>query len=114
MFLAWQRAVGGTLESRLRFSATVVWNNLPLPEVSDSAREKIIAAGRAVLDARALHPGRSLADHYNPLAMDPTLLKAHDALDRVVDKAFGARKPLRTEEERQEVLFKRYAELTGA
>ncbi|MGO3309106.1 MAG: DNA methyltransferase [Brevibacterium aurantiacum] len=114
MYMAWQRATGGRIKSDLRFSATVVWNNLPLPEVSDSAREKIIAAGRAVLDARALHPGRSLADHYNPLAMDPTLLKAHDALDRVVDKAFGARKPLRTEEERQEVLFKRYAELTGA
>ncbi|GLI32534.1 MULTISPECIES: class I SAM-dependent DNA methyltransferase [Brachybacterium] len=114
MFMAWQRATGGRIKSDLRFSATVVWNNLPLPEVSDTVRAKIIAAGAAVLDARALHPGRSLADHYNPLAMDPTLLKAHDALDRVVDKAFGARKTLRTEEERQEVLFKRYTELTGA
>lgn len=113
MFLAWQRAVGGTLESRLRFSAKVVWNNLPLPEVSDAVREKIIAAGQGVLDARALRPDRSLADHYKPLAMTPALIKAHDALDRVVDKAFGARRTLRTEEERQQILFKRYAELTG-
>lgn len=112
MFMAWQRATGGRIKSDLRFSATVVWNNLPLPEVSESVREKIIAAGNGVLDARSLHPGRSLADHYNPLAMAPTLLKAHNALDRVVDKAFGARKSLHTEEERQEVLFKRYAELT--
>lgn len=41
-------------------------------------------------------------------------MRAHDSLDRVVDKAFGARKTLHAEEERQEVLFKRYAELTGA
>lgn len=67
-----------------------------------------------MLDARALHPARSLADHYNPLAMSPTLIKAHDALDRVVDKAFGARKKPETLQERQEILFKRYAELTGA
>lgn len=113
MFLEWQRAVGGTLESRLRFSATVVWNNLPLPEVSEKVRERITAAGKGVLEARAQHPDRSLADHYAPLGMAPALVKAHEALDRVVDAAFGARGALRTEEERQEVLFKRYAELTG-
>lgn len=113
MFLAWQRAVGGTLESRLRFSATVVWNNLPLPDVSDLVRQQIIDAGKSILDARALHPERALADHYNPLAMSLALTKAHDALDRAVDRAFGARGVLRTEEERQRILFKRYAELTG-
>ncbi|MGP5090723.1 DNA methyltransferase [Brachybacterium tyrofermentans] len=113
MFMAWQRAVGGTLESRLRFSATVVWNNLPLPEVSEKMREQIIEAGRRVCEARALHPTFSLADHYNPLAMKPELIKAHEALDRVVDKAFGATKRLTSEEERQEVLFKRYAEMTA-
>lgn len=112
MFLAWQRATGGRIKSDLRFSATVVWNNLPLPEVSDSTRAKIIETGKGVLEARALHPERSLADHYNPLAMNPALLKAHEALDRAVDRAFGARKTLHTEEERQEILFKRYAELT--
>src|SRR5699024_5511161 len=40
---------------------------------------------------RALHPERSLAEHYNPLAMTPELVKAHDALDREVDKAMGRR-----------------------
>ena len=113
MFMAWQRAVGGTLESRLRFSNTIVWNNLPLPEVSEKVREQIIAGGRYVLEARALHPKRSLAEHYNPLAMMPELIKAHAALDRAVDKAFGASKALTSEKERQEVLFERYAEMTA-
>lgn len=45
--------------------------------------------------------------------MDPELLKAHRALDKVVDKAFGAKKPLTSLEDRQAVLFTRYAELTA-
>ena len=114
MFMAWQRATGGRIKSDLRFSATVVWNNLPLPNPTDRVRQQIIEAGKGVLEARAQYPDRSLADHYNPLAMSPTLIKAHDVLDRVVDKAFGARKKLETDQERQEILFKRYAEMTGA
>ncbi|WP_332067303.1 DNA methyltransferase [Dermabacter jinjuensis] len=113
MFITWQRAVGGALESRLRFSNTIVWNNLPLPAVEQELREKIIEAGKGVIAARELHPERSLAEHYNPLAMSPALLKAHAALDRVVDKAFGAKKPLHSNEERLTILFERYADMTA-
>ena len=113
MFIAWQRAAGGRIKSDLRFSATVVWNNLPLPEVTDKQRAQVIAGGKAVLEARALHPERSLAQHYAPLAMDPALLKAHRSLDTAVDKAFGAKRTCKSEQERQRILFERYAELTG-
>ena len=113
MFITWQKAIGGRLESRLRFSNKVVWNTLPLPEVSDKQRAAIIAAGQGVLEARAEQPGASLADMYNPLAMAPSLLKAHRALDRVVDRAFGARKALETNEQRLAILFKRYQEMTA-
>lgn len=67
-----------------------------MPEFDEKTRQRIIKAGKKVLDARALHPERSLAEHYNPLAMDPALVKAHDALDREVDKAFGAPRKLTT------------------
>ncbi|MCG7308323.1 DNA methyltransferase [Brachybacterium sp. ACRRE] len=114
MFMAWQRAVGGRLKSDIRFSNTLTWNTLPLPPVESAAREKIIAAGADVLAARALHPERSLAEHYDPLAMSPELLKAHRVLDVAVDKAFGARRLCGSEQERQKILFERYAELTAA
>lgn len=114
MFMTWQRAVGGKIKSDLRFSNTLVWNNLPLPAVDEDLREKIIEAGKGVIAARELHPERSLAEHYNPLAMSPALLKAHAALDRVVDKAFGAKKALASNEERLTLLFERYAEMTTA
>lgn len=81
-------------------------------EVDEATRQKIIKAGQGVLDARGLHPERSLADHYNPLAMDPALLKAHDALDRVADKAMGAPRKLTNERQRQELLFESYARMT--
>jgi hypothetical protein len=111
MFITWQKAVGGRLESRLRFSNTIVWNNLPLPAISSELRSQIIEAGKGVLAARALHPERSLADHYNPLAMAPELLKAHSVLDKVVDKAFGAPRMLNSNDERQAILFERFVEM---
>ena len=113
MFITWQRAVGGHMKSDLRFSNKIVWNTLPLPAVSDKQRAEIISAGQGVLDARAEQPGVSLADMYNPLAMSPSLLKAHRALDRAVDRAFGARKALETNEQRLAILFKRYQEMTA-
>ena len=111
-FITWQRTVGGRLKSDLRFSNTLVWNTFPVPELDEKTRQRIIAAGEKVLWARELHPDLSLAEHYTPLAMNPILLKAHDELDREVDKAFGATRKLTNERQRQELLFANYSELT--
>lgn len=111
MFITWQKAIGGRLKSDIRFGNTLTWNTFPVPDLDARAREKIIAAGLGVLDARELHPERSLADAYNPLGMDPALIKAHDKLDRGVDMAMGAARKLTTERQRLEVLFERYGEL---
>ncbi|MFZ2272338.1 class I SAM-dependent DNA methyltransferase, partial [Corynebacterium variabile] len=113
MFITWQRVIGGRMKSDLRFASTLTWHTLPLPEIDKKTRAAVIAAGQGVLEARGLHPERSLADAYNPLAMDPALVKAHDKLDRVVDKAFGADRKLTTERQRLEILFTRYAEMTA-
>ncbi|WP_241519543.1 DNA methyltransferase [Bifidobacterium callitrichidarum] len=43
MFMAWQKAVGGRIKSDCRFSNTIVWNNLPLPRLSETAKAKIMA-----------------------------------------------------------------------
>ena len=112
MFMTWQKAIGGRLKSDCSFSNTVVWNNLPLPAISEELRGKVIAAGKAVLDARANHPGRSLADLYDPDYMLVDLRKAHQELDKVVDRAFGASKPCRTNDERLKILFNNYAQMT--
>ena len=120
MFITWQRAIGGRLESRLSFSNEVVWNNLPLPQISEEQRRKVIAAGRKVLAAREAIEERagepvSLAEMYASLAtMDPALRAAHDELDSAVDVAFGATRRCSSEAKRLEILFERYQELTAA
>ncbi|WP_314362392.1 DNA methyltransferase [Rothia mucilaginosa] len=120
MFITWQRAVGGRLKSDLSFSNTVVWNNLPLPQISEEQRRKVIAAGRKVLAAREAieeHAGEpvSLAEMYASLAtMDPALRAAHDELDSAVDVAFGASRRCSSDAKRLEILFERYQELTAA
>ncbi|MCV7739932.1 GcrY protein, partial [Micrococcus luteus] len=100
----------GRLESRISFSSTITWNGFPLPALIDKDRASLAKAGQKVLEARALHPGRSLAQHYAPLGMDPVLVRAHDGLDTVMDRIMGAPRRCRTELERQELLFARYAE----
>ncbi|MCZ4657419.1 GcrY protein [Dietzia kunjamensis] len=112
MFIAWQKTVGGRLKSDIRFASTLTWNTFPVPVLGAGTRGKIIEAGEGVRAARALHPDRPLANAYNPLAMDPALIKAHDKLDRETDVAFGAARKLHTERQRLEVLFERYLELT--
>lgn len=113
MFITWQKTVGGRLKSDPNFSNTIVWNTLPIPPTDERTRAAIIVGGQAVLDARALSPERSLADHYNPLAMAPELLRAHRLLDAAVDKLYGI-KPDSTNLERQRALFRAYERLSEA
>lgn len=112
MFITWQKTIGGRLKSDYRFSSTIVWNNLPLRNVSTGERTAVIEAGQKVFAARENYPGLSLADLYDPRKMPLALQEAHDALDAVVDPLFGLTgEP--SEERRQQCLFDRYAELTG-
>lgn len=120
MFITWQRTIGGQIKSDFRFANTVVWNNLPLPQISEEQRRKVIAAGRKVLAAREAIEERagkpvSLADMYASLAtMDPALRAAHDELDSAVDIAFGATRRCSSDAKRLEILFERYQELAAA
>jgi hypothetical protein len=112
MFIAWQRAVGGRLKSDLRFSNTIVWNNLPLPGVNPDLRRQIADAGRAVQRARESRPSLTLAQQYLPGNFAGDLMDAHLELDKLVDQVWSGRRLLKTEQERQSVLFEAYARET--
>ncbi|MDR2973559.1 MAG: N-6 DNA methylase [Propionibacteriaceae bacterium] len=114
MFIAWQRAVGGRLKSDFRFSNTLVWNNLPLPPVSDDLRQSIIDAGKHILEIRSRYPGESLANLYDMRAgMQPDLIEAHEQLDVVVDRAFGAKRRLHSDDDRLALLFSNYQDMAS-
>lgn len=110
--MSWMRTVAGRLKSDYSYSNTIVYNNFPWPEPSDQQRQKIEATAKAILDARANHPGASLADLYDPLLMPTDLKKAHQANDKAVMEAYGFWKTVNTEAECVAKLFEMYQELT--
>jgi hypothetical protein len=113
MHMDWLRLVGGRLKSDYRYSASLVYNTFPWPEASDRQRQEIEQLGRAVILARAAHPDKTMAQLYDPDKMPENLLKAHQALDRAVEKLYRDR-PFRDTAERQEYLLARYEELIEA
>jgi hypothetical protein len=113
MHMAWVNVVCGRLKSDYRYSGSIVYNNFPWPESpSDKLRESIEVAAQGVLDARAAFPDSTLADLYDPVTMPPALVKAHQALDRAVDAAYG-RRSFATDADRVAFLFDRYQHLTS-
>ena len=71
-------------------------------------------AGQVVLGVcqKFLDVGITLADLYDPFYMPAELLKAHQSLDAVVDKAYRGVK-FHSERERVEFLFELYNKLTA-
>ena len=111
VFMAWNAAVSGRLESRFRISAEITYNNFPWPE-NPKNKDAIEAAAQVVLDVREKYPTSSLADLYDPLSMPKDLVDAHNALDRLVLSAYGLKSDA-TEADILANLFARYAELTA-
>ena len=116
--MAWMRTVAGRLKSDYRYSAKIVYNNFPWPEVTEVQKEKISKTAQAILYARALYPDSSLADLYDELTMPVELRRAHQANDKAVMEAYDmtkivdGKKTWLTESETVARLFEMYEEIT--
>jgi hypothetical protein len=113
MHMAWMRTVSGRLKSDYQYSVKITYNNFPWPKATAAQVENIEAKAKAVLEARAAHPGSTLADLYDPLSMPANLADAHAALDRAVEKAY-TKATFAGDPERVSFLFKLYEEMTSA
>ena len=87
--MEWMRAVAGILETRYRYSNTIVYNNFPFASLDEKDKETLTATAQGILDARAEFGDSSLADLYNPLTMPANLRKAHERNDQAVLKIYG-------------------------
>ena len=113
MHMSWVRQVGGRLKSDYSYSGSMVYNTFPWPtEITDKQEAAVEAAAQAVLDARAQYPTSTLADLYDPLTMPAPLLKAHQQLDRAVDRCYRS-EPFSSDRHRVEYLFALYEQLTA-
>lgn len=113
MHMVWSRAVAGGLETRVRYSSSICYNNFPFPQLSLAQREKVGQCAEAVLIAREHHPEKTIAWLYDPDTMPPDLLAAHRTLDETVEQCYRA-KPFTSDEERLEYLFSLYEQMTAA
>jgi len=110
--MSWMRTVAGRLKSDYRYSGAVVYNNFPWPSPTPDQKQRIEQTAQGILNARALYPGSSLADLYDPLTMPVELRKAHTANDKAVMQAYGM--PIKETDEAACVawLMRLYQEMT--
>ncbi|MBU5435257.1 type IIL restriction-modification enzyme MmeI [Pseudoflavonifractor sp. MSJ-37] len=75
LHMAWVRVVCGRSKSDHDYSTKIVYNNFLRPMPAEVQKKEIEQTAQAILDARKLHPDRSLA--------------AHQQNDRAVMRAYG-------------------------
>lgn len=111
--MAWMRAICGRLKSDYDYSGNVVYNNFPWPTPSNTQRARIEQTAQAIIDARSLYSGASLADLYDEVTMPPELRKAHQQNDRAVMNAYGFEIKTTTESSCVAALMKMYQDETS-
>jgi hypothetical protein len=111
MHMAWMRHTCGRIKSDYRYSNTLVYNNFPWPTPTVKQKQNIEEAAQVVLNARNIYPNSSLADLYDTTAILPELLKAHQKLDKAVEKAYG--REFDNDTQRVAYLFELYQKLSG-
>lgn len=108
--MSWMRAFTGRLEMRYQYSAGIVYNNFPFPNVNKEQKKKIESTAKLILDARKKYSNSSLADLYDELTMPPELRKAHQLNDLAVWEAYGKKWDKKSESDCVAWLMKLYEE----
>lgn len=106
MHMAWMRTVSGRLESRYSY-APAVYNSFPWPKMDQKNIENIKKLTTAILETRDSFEGEQLEALYDADEMPPSLRKAHEKLDKAIDRLYRP-KPFAFERERVEHLFSLY------
>ncbi|NIB63747.1 class I SAM-dependent DNA methyltransferase [Streptococcus pseudopneumoniae] len=112
MHMVWLRSIGGKLKTDYRYSAGLVYNTFPIPELSDSRKNMLEEAVFEMLDVRE-EEGGTLAELYGGAnkPMNERLRKAHEKIDGIVERAYQ-QKPFESDEEKLSVLLNLYKEMT--
>lgn len=111
MHMEWTQLVSGRLETRIGYSS-FVYNNFPIPPLSDEVKEEIEEAVFEIIDIREEYHEMTYGDMYDPDKMPANLLTAHQALDAIVDRCYQS-KPFTSVQDRLEHLIKLYKSMTA-
>ncbi len=111
MHMVWVDAVGGKLKTDYRYSAKLCYNTFPFPDITVKQKETLNLYVFAILDERAKHPEKTMAQLYDPDKMPKGLREAHQNLDKAVEDIYRLGNPFKSDTERLEFLFKLYEEM---
>lgn len=112
MHMAWVNAVCGRRRINYNYSNTIVYNNFPVPPLTDLIREQLTVAALRVLDVREYHCEQTLADLYAPDLMPDDLRQAHAEVNSLVDSIYSNRR-YEIDEQRLSDLFAMYEAMTA-
>lgn len=110
MHIVWVKAVAGRLKMDMQYSNTLCYNTFPFPEITTKQKENLSLYVFAILDERAKHSNKTMAQLYNPTTMPKGLLNAHQELDTAIEQCYRLQ-PFKNDSERLEYLFKLYEEM---
>ncbi len=109
----WVISTGGKMETRLRFSSALSYNNLPIRDLTSSEKEELTRKARAIILTRENHSEKNYAEMYKSDTMPEDLKQVHRELDIAVDRVYR-NKPYENDQERLADLFALYEQMTEA
>jgi hypothetical protein len=107
LHLIWASAIGGQLESRLRYSATLIYNTFPVPDLSIAQKLELEEFAVRILVIRESYLGKTIADLYDAQNMPRDLRSCHKELDEKLESIYSG-KPFKSDSERLQFLFEQY------
>ena len=111
MHMVWLRAVGGRMKTDYRYGAYIVYNNFPVPPLTDQVKETLTQRAFRVLDVREYHCEYTLAELYDMEKMPENLRQAHVDLNIAVDRIYR-KPPFSSDDERLTLLFDLYRQMS--
>jgi hypothetical protein len=110
----WSKTIAGGLETRIRYSSAICYNNFPFPQIDDAQKRGLETLAEAILSVREEHPEKTIAQLYDPKKKMPEALQAaHAALDLAVERCYRKTPfSLDSDDERLEFLFKLYEKMS--
>ena len=112
LHLVWIAAVCGQLETRIRYSNTIGWNNFPIAQLTEKNVNDLTKCAEDILLAREVHHPASIAELYESGNMPQNLLDAHHKNDEVLERIYIGRR-FKNDTERLEKLFELYTKMTS-
>ncbi|HFI0301152.1 TPA: class I SAM-dependent DNA methyltransferase [Streptococcus suis] len=111
MHFCWLQEVGSTIKTDLRYSVDIVYNNFPIPELSERRKAMLEEAVLDMFDVRE-EVGGTLAQLYGGAnkPMNARLKEAHLKIDEIIERAYKST-PFTSDEERTNHLIKLYKEM---